>query len=208
MSGKLVIYGDSRSGNCLKVRWTADVLGFGYEWVETDIMQGQARTDEFLKINPDGQTPAVILPDGRPLAQSNAIILHIAELKNSALVPGDPYARAKAHEWLFWEQYSHEPFIAVRRFLKVFAGKSDGEIDPKLLTRGRAALERMELALGEGPYLVGGALTVADIALVAYTRSAPEAGFDLEDLPNVRAWIARVERDLSIPPARKAEEAA
>ena len=208
MSGKLVIHGDSRSGNCLKVSWTADLLGLDYEWVETDIMKGESRTDEFLKLNPSGQTPTVVLPDGRPLAQSNAIILHLAELKNSALVPDDPYERAKVHEWLFWEQYSHEPFIAVRRFLKVLAGKHDDEIDPKLLARGTAALARMELALGEGPYLVGAALTVADIALVAYTRVAPEAGFDLEDFPNVRAWIARVERDLSLNPAAAPVEAA
>lgn len=208
MSGKLVIHGDSRSGNCLKVSWTADLLGFEYEWIETDIMKGESRTDEFLKINPSGQTPAVILPDGRPLAQSNAIILHLAALKNSALLPADPYERAKVYEWLFWEQYSHEPYIAVRRFLKVLAGKRDEDIDPKLLTRGRAALERMELALSGSDYLVGEALTVADIALVAYTRSAPEAGFDLGDFPNLRAWIARVESDLSLQPALKSGEAA
>ena len=208
MSGRLVIHGDSRSGNCLKVSWTADLLGLDYEWVDTDIMKGESRTDEFLKLNPSGQTPTVVLPDGRPLAQSNAILLHLAKLKNSALVPDDPYERAKVHEWLFWEQYSHEPFIAVRRFLKVLAGKRDDEIDPKLLTRGTAALARMELALGEGPYLVGAALTVADIALVAYTRVAPEVGFDLEDFPNVRAWIARVERDLSLNPAAAPVEAA
>lgn len=208
MSGKLVIHGDSRSGNCLKVRWTADLLRIDYEWVETDIMKGESRTDEFLKLNPSGQTPTVVLPDGRPLAQSNAIILHLAELTASTLVPNDPYQRAKVNEWLFWEQYSHEPFIAVRRFLKVLAGKSDDEIDPKLLTRGDAALARMELALGETPYLVGAALTIADIALVAYTRVAGEAGFNLEDFPNVRAWIARVEHDLSLQPALKSEEAA
>ena len=208
MSAKLVIHGDARSGNCLKVRWTADLLGLDYDWVETDIMQGQSRTDDFLKINPSGQTPTVILPDGRPLAQSNAIILHLAELKGSALIPADPYDRAKVNEWLFWEQYSHEPYIAVRRFLKLLAGKGDDEIDGKLLTRGRAALERLELALSESPYLVGGALTLADIALVAYTRVAHEGGFDLTDYPKVRAWIARVEKDLSLDPAARPVEAA
>lgn len=123
MSGKLTIYGDSRSGNCLKVSWTADLLGYDYDWVETDILRGESRTEEFLKRNPSGQTPTVVLPDGRALAQSNAIILHLASEKNSDLIPSDPYALAKVHEWLFWEQYSHEPYIAVRRFLKVLAGK-------------------------------------------------------------------------------------
>lgn len=208
MTGKLTIYGDSRSGNCLKVRWTADLLGYDYDWVETDILKGQSRTEEFLKINPSGQTPAVTLPDGRSLSQSNAIILYLAAAKNSALVPSDLHARANVDEWLFWEQYSHEPYTAVRRFLKVLAGKSDDEIDPKLLVRGRAALERMELGLRATPYLAGDALTVADIALVAYTRVAHEAGFDLSEFPSVGAWVARVENDLSIQSAHKPGEAA
>ncbi len=207
MTGAFVIYGDSRSGNCLKVRWTADLVGLDYDWVETDIMQGQSRTEAFLKLNPSGQTPTMVLPDGRPLAQSNAIILYIAELTRSALIPQDAYARAKMNEWLFWEQYSHEPYIAVRRFLKLLAGKGDDEIDARLLTRGRAALERMERAVGESPYLAGDALSLADIALVAYTRVAHEGGFDLSGFPNVRAWVARVEGDLSLKPAAQPAEA-
>ena len=101
------IFGDSRSGNCLKVKWTADFLAIPAEWIETDIMKGESRTPEFLALNPAGQTPAVILDDGRPLAQSNAIIFHLAE--GSALIPADAYARAQMLEWMFWEQYSHEP---------------------------------------------------------------------------------------------------
>ena len=202
--GKLTIYGDSRSGNCLKVKWTADLLGVAYDWIETDILAGATHTEEFLKINPAGQTPAVILPDGRPLSQSNAIIAYLAAVNESPLLPADPYQRAKVDEWLFWEQYSHEPYIAVRRFQKALLGKSDAEIDPKLLERGRRALARMELQLAETPYLAGAALTLADIALVAYTRVADEAGFDLAAFPGVRAWIARVERDLSIETAEAA----
>ncbi len=204
MNEKFTIYGDCRSGNCLKVKWTADHIGIDYEWVDIDVVSGSTRTEEFLKLNPSGQVPAVILPDGRTLSQSNAIVSYFAGLSDSALLPTDLYERAKVDEWLFWEQYSHEPFIAVRRFQKAFLGKSDAEIDPDLLAKGRRALGRMELQLGKTPYLVAGRLTAADIALVAYTRVAPEGGFDLDDFPAVKKWIARVERDLAIAPVEEA----
>ena len=201
---KLKIYGDCRSGNCLKVRWTADHLGVDFEWIDIDVVEGGARTEEFLELNPSGQVPAVVLPDGRVLAQSNAIVIFLAGLNDSSLLPTDLFKRAKVNEWLFWEQYSHEPFIAVRRFQKLFLGKSDDEIDPQLLAKGRRALGRMELQLSETPYLVGDALTAADIAVVAYTRVAHEGGFDLDEFPAVRGWVARVERDLAIETAEAA----
>lgn len=194
----LKIYGDKRSGNCLKVKWTAEHLGVDYEWIDVDVLSGTTRTEEFLALNPSGQVPTVILPDGRTLSQSNAIIIYLAGLNDSALLPSDLYARAKVNEWLFWEQYSHEPCIAVRRFQKSFLGKGEDQIDPQLLVKGRRALGQMELALQGASYLVGDALTVADIALVAYTRVAHEGGFDLSEFPAVRQWVARVERDLSI----------
>ena len=109
----LQIYGDRVSGNCLKVKWTADRLGIPYRWIQTDVRKAETRTPEFLALNPAGQVPMVVLEDGRPLAQSNAIILHLAE--GSDLIPGDAYARARMLEWMFWEQYSHEPYIAVVR---------------------------------------------------------------------------------------------
>jgi glutathione S-transferase len=193
----LRIYGDSRSGNCLKVKWTAEYLDIPYEWIGVDVMTGVTRTPEFLKVNPAGQVPTVILEDGRPLAQSNAIILHLAE--GSALIPADAYARARRFEWLFWEQYSHEPTIAVVRFQIAFLGKSRSEIEPRLIERGDAALARMEEALAASPFLVGEALTLADIAVVAYTRVAHEGGFDLADYPAVRRWVARVETALGVP---------
>ena len=115
------IYGDSKSGNCLKVSWTADFLGRSYTWIETDIMQGESRTPDFLAMNPAGQVPVVVLEDGRTLAQSNAIILHLAE--GSSLIPQDAYDRARMLEWLFWEQYSHEPYVAVARFQVRYLGK-------------------------------------------------------------------------------------
>jgi glutathione S-transferase len=192
----LRIYGDSRSGNCLKVKWTAEYLEIPYEWLEVDVMTGATRTPEFLMMNPAGQVPTVILSDGRPLAQSNAIILHLAE--GSDLIPGDAYDRAKMLEWLFWEQYSHEPTIAVVRFQVAFLGKSRADIEPRLIERGEAALARMEEALDGSPFLVAEAPTLADVALVAYTRVAHEGGFDLENYPAVKAWVSRVEDALGI----------
>ena len=190
------IYGDSISGNCLKVKWTADYLGRAYDWIETSVLKAETRNPEFLAMNPAGQVPAIILDDGRPLAQSNAIILHLAE--GSDLIPSDPYERARMHEWLFWEQYSHEPYVAVARFHVTYLGRSPGELEPRLVERGRAALQRLEEALDGTGFLVGDRLSLADVALVAYTRVAEEGGFRLSDYPRVQAWIGRVERALNI----------
>ena len=163
---------------------------FTYDWVDVDIMQGQSRQPEFLAMNPAGQVPLVLLPDGRPLAQSNAIILYLAE--GTALLPEDPYWRAKVNELLFWEQYSHEPNIAVCRFHKVYLGKSDGELDPQKVEKGQQALAYMDSRLEDRAYLIGDALSVADIALVAYTRLAHEGGFDVTAYPAVQRWLDRV----------------
>jgi glutathione S-transferase len=190
------IYGDSISGNCLKVKWVADSLGLSYDWIETSVLRSESRTEAFLAMNPAGQVPAVVLDDGRPLAQSNAIILHLAE--GSALIPADAYDRARMLEWMFWEQYSHEPYIAVARFQMAYLGKAVAELDPKILPRGAAALQRLEDGLAGSPFLVGDALSLADVALVAYTRVAGEGGFDLGGYPRVRAWIGRVEGALKI----------
>ena len=117
----ITIYGDPISGNCLKVKWTAERLGIPFTWIDVDVTKAQTRTAEFLAINPAGQVPTVVLADGRPLAQSNAIIVHLAE--GSPLIPTDPYERARMFEWLFWEQYSHEPYIAVARFQVKYLGR-------------------------------------------------------------------------------------
>ena len=198
--GKYKIYGDPISGNCLKVRWTADLLGVSYDWIDVDVLSGYTRSEEFLAINPSGQVPAIVLPDGRSLSQSNAIVLYLASLYDSALVPKDLFERAKVNEWLFWEQYSHEPYIAVRRFQKAYLGKSDSELDPRLLANGKRALAQMSDQLSRTPFLAGENLTVADIALVAYTRVAHEGGFDLCEFPNLRNWVARVESALGVDP--------
>ncbi len=192
----LRIYGDTKSGNCLKVKWTAEQLALPFEWVEIDILQSQSRTPEFLTMNPAGQVPAVILNDGRALAQSNAIMLHLAE--GSVLIPTDAFERAKMYEWLFWEQYSHEPYVAVARFHVAYLGKPVSDLDAKLVERGNGALGRLETQLKQTPYLVGERLTLADIALVAYTRVAHEGGFDLSLYPAVKAWVGRVEAALGL----------
>lgn len=193
---RLKIYGDSISGNCLKVKWTADRLGLDYDWVEIDLIKGETQTPEFRALNPAGQVPVVVLADGRPLAQSNGIIMYLAE--GSDLIPTDAYDRARMLEWLFWEQYSHEPYVAVARFQVVYQGRSVADLDPKLVARGEAALQRLEDGLEAGQFLVGDQLSLADVALVAYTRLAGEGGFDLARYPKVQAWIARVEAALPI----------
>lgn len=192
----LRIFGDSISGNCLKVKWVADHLGLDYEWIEIDILKGETRTADFLAMNPAGQVPAVVLPDGRPLAQSNAIILHLAE--GSDLVPADAYERARMLEWMFWEQYSHEPYVAVARFLVRYQGRSPEELEARLVERGYGALQRLEDGLAGRDFLASSGVSLADVALVAYTRWAGEGGFDLSRYPKVQAWVARVETVLAV----------
>lgn len=192
------IYGDSISGNCLKVKWVADRLGIDHEWIEIDILKGETRTDGFLAINPFGQVPVVAFEDGRTLAQSNAIIAYLAEA--SDLYPQSAFERAKMFEWMFWEQYSHETAIAVRRFQKLYEKRPEEEIDPALMAKGRRALGRMEMALLSNDWIAGGeAITLADISLLAYTRLAHEGGFDVSEFPSVHGWIARCERELGLP---------
>jgi len=190
----MTVYGDSLSGNCLKVKFVADYLDIGYRWIETDVLAGQTRTAAFLAMNPAGQVPTVVLPGGQALAQSNAIMLYLAD--GSDLIPADVLDRALMFQWLFWEQYSHEPVIAVRRFHKVYLKKADSDIDPALLAKGQRVLDLMEGHLAERTYFVAGRLTLADIALFAYTRLAGEAGFDLAKWPKAQAWVRRVEGDL------------
>ena len=202
---KLTLYGDSISGNCLKAKWTAEYLEVDFEWIEVSVVEGGTRSDSFMAMNPSGQVPVMRLPDGRILPQSNAIMLYLAEThRGQDLIPVDPFERARMMSWLFWEQYSHEPYLAVRRFRKKFLNQSDDELDPQLLARGRRALGVMEMHLTFNEYFVGASLTLADIALVAYTRVAHEGGFDLSEFPSVHRWVARVETDLGVDHAQKA----
>jgi len=196
MADPVVIYGDKTSGNCLKVKWTAEHLGLAYDWHDISVLKGETRTDDFLAINPAGQVPCLVRPDGRILAQSNAIIFHLAE--GSPLIPDDRFDMAKMLEWMFWEQYSHEPYIAVRRFRMAYQGLSAEEIDSDLYAKGRRALGVLEMRLLSRDFIVADQLSLADVALVAYTRVADEGGFDLDEFLNVRAWVSRVESEMGI----------
>lgn len=190
------IYGDVVSGNCLKVQYTADYLAIPYEWIPIDIQRQESRSDEFLALSSAGQVPVIELPDGRTLAQSNAIIGFLAN--GSALLPGDPYDLAKVNEWLFWEQYSHEPYVAVCRFAMKYLSKSAEEREPWRVERGEVALDHLENALKSARWLATASFTIADISLLAYTRLAAEGGFDLASRAKVRAWIERCEAELGI----------
>jgi glutathione S-transferase len=191
------IYGDDRSGNCLKVRWTAERLNLSFVWHEVLALTGQTETPEFRALNPFGQVPVVGFDDGRTLAQSNAIILYLAE--GSALIPADAFDRAKMYEWLFWEQYSHEPVIAVRRAKVHLLGHTDNEIDPSLLPRGQVILTRMEEHLRGRDWFVGSSFTLADMALLPYTRFADQGGFGLHRYQALQTWISRCEELLGLP---------
>ncbi len=194
------IFGDSNSGNCLKVKWVCDHLGLAYSWVEVDTLRGGSRTADFLKLNPFGQVPAVDFGDGRALAQSNAIIRYLA--RDSELVPNDSFAAARMDAWMFWEQNSHEPYVAVCRFQMVYLGKPQDALDPTLVKRGYAALDLVEQQLARTRYLLGGGFSLADVALLAYTRVAHEGGFDLSRYGAIPRWIADGERLLKLAPAR------
>jgi len=193
------IYGDTNSGNCLKVKWVCDYLALPYTWIAIDILKQETRTAQFLKLNSAGQVPVVEFDDGRALAQSNAIIRFLA--RDSDLIPPDPFATAKMDEWLFWEQYSHEPAIAVCRFQIVYLGRSAADLDPGRVKRGYAALARMEQQLASTRFLIGERLSLADVALLAYTRLAHEGGFDLDAYPSLRRWIGDAEKSLRLSPA-------
>ena len=194
----LKIYGDTNSGNCLKVKSICDRLVLPYTWIGVGTLKGETRTSEFLKLNSAGQVPVVEFEDGRALAQSNAIIRYLA--RGSDLIPADAFAAAKMDEWLFWEQYSHEPYIAVCRFQIVYLGKSASDLDPDKIKRGYAALARMEHQLAATRFLVGDTASLADVALLAYTRVAHEGGFHLEGYAAVQRWIGETEQALGLAP--------
>jgi glutathione S-transferase len=194
------IYGDTNSGNCLKVKWVCDRLALRYSWIAVDILKRESRTAQFLKLNSAGQVPVVEFDDGRTLAQSNAIIRYLA--RDSDLIPADAFAAARMDEWLFWEQYSHEPHIAGCRFQMVYLGHPPSDLDPDKVKRGYTALARMEHELAASRFLVGDTPSLADVALLAYTRLAHEGGFHLDGYASLRRWIGETEKFLGLPPAR------
>lgn len=188
----LRLYDNLISGNGYKVRLLLTQLGLPFERVEVDVFKGETRTPEFLALNPNGRIPTLRLEDGSHLAESNAILCYLAE--DSRFWPAERKARAETLQWLFFEQYSHEPYIAVLRFwahLPELTELQRAE-QPGRKARGDGALGVMEQHLEARSFFVGGRYGVADIALYAYTHVAEEGGFDLAAYPAVRAWLARV----------------
>jgi len=193
------LYDYSPSGNGYKVRLLLAQLQIPFERIELDILEGQTRTPEFLRKFPNGRIPAVEFEDGRRLFESNAIIWHFAE--GTPLLSDDAFERARTLQWLFFEQYSHEPYIAVARFLTMYSDRPDPRrADLERIGKlGRDALAVMEKHLagsGEGDrardFFVGGRYSIADIALYAYTHVAGQGGFDVSRYPAVSSWLARI----------------
>jgi len=188
----LKIYGDVNSGNCYKIKLLAEQLQLDYQWLDVDILAGESHTAEFLSKNPNGKIPLVEFADGRVLAESNAILCYLAE--GSDLLPNDIWQRAQILQWLFFEQYSHEPNIATSRYIMRYLGNPASH-QQKLAERrepGYNALKVMEKQLSQHEYLAGAEYSIADIALYAYTHVAEEGGFSLARFPAIQQWLARL----------------
>lgn len=192
----LTIYSQPDSGNCYKPRLLLAKLGKPFKHVAVSSLDGSTRTPEYLAKNPNGKVPLLELEDGRFIAESNAILLYLAE--NTRYLPKDAYERALVYQWLFFEQYSHEPYVAVRRALMVYPERARDATPERLastLVGGEKALGVMEEQLKKTPFLVGDSLTVADIALYAYTHEAHRGGFNMERYPAINAWLTRIAAD-------------
>lgn len=189
----MIVYGDIQSGNCYKVKLLLSLLGIEHEWQHVNILAGETRTDEFLQKNPQGQIPLVELDDGRFLAESNAILGYFAD--GTDYLPADRYQKAKMYQWLFFEQYSHEPYVAVARFIMKYQGMPAERLaeHAAILPKGYAALQIMERQLQQTDFLVGDQLSIADIALYAYSHVAHEGGFDLSEFSGLSAWFKWVQ---------------
>ena len=186
------IYGDTQSGNCHKVKLLCSILNLDHEWIDVDILAGETKAQGFLSKNPNGKIPLLELPDGRCLSESNAILNYLAS--GSELLPADNFDLAKVQQWQFFEQYSHEPYIAVARFISKYLGLPDdrrAEYESKQ-EGGRKALGVMESQLSKTQYLVGEYLTTADISLYGYTHVAHEGGFKLTEYPAIQTWLKRI----------------
>ncbi|BFT32072.1 glutathione S-transferase family protein [Alteromonas sp. D210916BOD_24] len=183
------IYGDKRSGNCYKLELLLSILGKTCEWIDVDIMQGDTRTAAFLEKSPNGKIPILEISGDRVLSESNAIMHYLAA--DSALIPTSQFAFARLLQWQFFEQYSHEPYIAVARYINIYLGLPEDkrqEFESKQ-AGGYRALAVMEQQLKQTPFLLGDALSLADISLFAYTHVAHEGGFDLSAYPAIRNWL-------------------
>ena len=196
----ITVYGYSPSGNCHKLRMLLGNLSLAHRWVETDSAHGATRTPEYLAKNPNGKVPMIELDDGRVMVESNAILCWLAE--GTPYFAGDAWQRAQTLAWMFFEQYSHEPYVAVARFICGWTpADSPRRADlPKLRERGYQALAVMEKHLVANQWFSSMGYGIADIALFGYTHCAAEGGFDLAAYPAVRAWLARVRAQLGFVP--------
>ena len=188
----MLLYENARSGNCYKVRLVLAYLGVDYERRQLDVNDRSNRRDVLGHLNPALRIPTLVLDDGRALPESNAIIWYLAG--DTALVPTDPFLHAQMLQWMFFEQYDHEPAIAVVRYMRHISGRPEDFADrlPELERKGYAVLDAMEGHLADREYFVGDGFTLADVALYAYTHVAPEGGFSLDAYPAIRRWLARV----------------
>jgi glutathione S-transferase len=189
----VLLYDSRVSGNCYKVRLILAQLGIETDRHEVDVVHRRDRLELLGDLNPGLRVPTVVLDDGRPLAESNAILWYFAE--GTALLPDDRFDRAKVLQWMCFEQYNHEPNIAVVRFWVLFAPVPPPQADlDARRTAGYAALDAMERHLATAEFLVGGTYTIADIALYAYTHVADDAGFEMTRYPAIAAWLERIRR--------------
>jgi glutathione S-transferase len=188
----VLLYDSPVSGNCYKVRLLFAHLGIEYERSGLDVADRSNRPEVLGGLNPSLRIPTLVLDDGRSLGESGAILWYFGE--GTRYVPEDRYERAQVLQWMFFEQYDHEPAIAVARFLKSYSGRPElfEERRDELLQRGTKALDAMERHLAERDWLVDGGMTLADLSLYAYTHAADEGGFDLAGYPAIRAWLGRV----------------
>lgn len=186
------VYGNVHSGNCYKVKLMLNMLGRPYQWQHIDTLSGETKTAAFLAKNPNGKIPVLELEDGTYLWESNAILNFLAD--GSAYLPSEPRLRTQVLQWQFFEQYSHEPYVAVARFIQFFLDLPEERREEYLRCHkgGYRALDVMEQQLERTPFLVGEQFSIADLALYAYTHVAHEGGFDLSGYPAVNAWLARV----------------
>jgi glutathione S-transferase len=195
----VLLYDNPVSGNCYKVRLILGLLGIEFERRELSVVDHSDRAGVLGGLSPSLNVPTVVLEDGRPLAESNAILWYFAD--GTRYLPDDPYERAQVLQWMFFEQYKHEPGIAVVRFWVAYSQDPPPAADIEARrAAGRAALDAMERYLGDHEYLVGARFTIADIALYAYTHVAPEGGFDLAPYPALRGWLERVAAQPGIVP--------
>ncbi|WP_296254699.1 MULTISPECIES: glutathione S-transferase family protein [unclassified Pseudomonas] len=188
------VYGDYNSGNCYKIKLMLNLLGAQYQWVPVDILKGETETEAFLAKNPNGKIPVLELDDGTCLWESNAILNFLAE--GTPFLLTEPRLRTQMLQWQFFEQYSHEPSIAVARFIQFYLGLPQERLEEyqSLHRRGYKALKVMEQQLLRTPFLVGERFSIADIALYAYTHVAHQGGFDLTRFPAIEGWLARVQQ--------------